>query len=731
MKKELPPKPKRSLQAGHPVLGVLFVACLYVGLFGVDFLLGADLRVMGVGDAATAQKVMARYGELLFFHQGRVLGCYAALGVCVGAGIQALVFLWERFAPVSPQRWPLFRRLWFSGLCALGLHVFLLSRAIILRPALFAETLFERGGWSRRAMVFLTHGAGGVLVWTLGVSLLLFVLLVPFLSMTVKMRPRRRNRWAVGCGVILTGLLVWAWPPKTRWFTRDPAAPKPSLLLIAVDSLRKDRLFAPRQMVAPAMTRLGTKSVAFEQAFVSVPRTFPSFVSLLTGRAPYHHGIRTMFPTLAERLAVPPALPKRLVQQGYRTAVYSDFCGEIFSRVDLGFSRISVPAFDAKELLLQRGVLVHRNLLPYVSGAGLGQTGLRLGRWAFPELEGVSELADPKLLAERALSYIADAKNQPFFLTVFFSTAHFPYAAPAPYYRRFLDPKYRGPFLYYKPPLTDVAGPEDVAAVQALYDGSVAAADAGVERLLDGLKALGRDRDTIVVLLSDHGENLYDEPGRGMGHGDHLEGDHAVNVPWFVYDPIHRFEPKTVRGLVRDLDFVPTMLGLLGLAGPQNPGPAGLKTEAYDGVDLGPLLRGEKQTLGLSALVETELWFTPSGPGFSSDQRLPYPDVTSTTDIGPLHDIAVSPQYRDLVTVAKHRALRTEQFKIIYRPTRRGPNYSLFDVSRDPRQIHDLAQSEPTLFRQQQAALFQALRNDPTVEIADDFILPKPAISGP
>ena len=46
----------------------------------------------------------------------------------------------------------------------------------------------------------------------------------------------------------------------------------------------------------------------------------------------------------------------------------------------------------------------------------------------FPELEGVSELADPKLLAARALRAIAETNRQgePFFLTVFFSTAHFP-----------------------------------------------------------------------------------------------------------------------------------------------------------------------------------------------------------------------------------------------------------------------------------------------------------------
>ena len=73
--------------------------------------------------------------------------------------------------------------------------------------------------------------------------------------------------------------------------------------------------------------------------------------------------------------------------------------------------------------------------------------------------------------------------------------------------------------------------------------------------------------------------------------------------------------------------------------------------------------------------------------------------MTSTTDISPDDDIAVLERYRDLVTVAKHRALRTERYKIIYRPTRNGPRYSLFDIVNDPREVHDLQTEQPALFK--------------------------------
>ena len=301
-------------------------------------------------------------------------------------------------------------------------------------------------------------------------------------------------------------------------------------------------------------------------------------------------------------------------------------------------------------------------------------------------------------------------------MTVFFSTGHIPYAAPAPYYRRFADPGYRGPFRYHKPPLLEGSTPADIAQVRALYDGAMAANDAGVAALLGGLRELGLDKSTIVVLLADHGENLYDEPGRGMGHGDHLEGDHSLRVPLLVYDPVHRFAPHAVPGLVRDIDVLPTLLGLLGAAAPAG---------ELDGVSLLPLLRGEKSSLGLTAFAETELWFTPAGPGFLADQRLPYPDVTATTAIAADDDIAVADRYRELVTVAKHRALRTEQHKLIYRPTRDGPRYSLYDVQRDPRELHDLSAQQPQLLAKLQAELFRLLAKDPSVVIDGGFVLPR------
>lgn len=738
-----------SRRGGGPLIGMVAVGLLFVLFFALDFLFGADLQVMGVSDPATQRMVMDRYGRLLLKHQARILGTYLAIGLMLGAILQLGIKLWERSGawprrrpqlsretPVElpPSPWSLARRLVVSLGLGLLVHLFLLGRAISLRPSLFSEALYDRGGLPRALMLELTHGRGPWFLSTVAAIALLFFALGPLLSLRSRRFLAELWTWhrlkllagAAGLGLLVGGAaLLWTRPPPPPAppSARAPGRP-PSILLIAVDSLRADRLFpglgmgtAPVRQPAPAIADLATRSVRFESAHVSVPRTFPSLVTLLTGRLPHRHGIRTMFPTQDERANAPPALPVLLRKAGYRTAVVSDFCGEIFSRIDLGFDSVAVPPFDAKTLVLQRSLTVHKNLLPYVSDAAAGTFGQAVAQGLFPELGSLAELSSPQLLTERALGQMRAfrAQGAPFFLTVFYSTSHFPYAAPGPYYRRFTDPAYRGAFQYHKPPLAEVTTPADVEQVRALYDGAVAANDDAVRQLLMGLAALGLAEDTIVVLLSDHGENLFDEPGRGMGHGDHLEGDHSLRVPVLLHDPVHRFPPHAVRGLVRDLDLVPTLLALLS-----QPAPAEL-----DGTSLLPLLRGERDSLGLSVLSETELWFTPSGPGFAADQRLPYPDVTATTSIAADDDIAVAERYRDLVTVAKHRSLRTERLKIIYRPTRSGPRYSLFDVIADPRELHDLSGERPELLAQMKAALFQALAKDPTVERDGDFLLPK------
>ncbi len=299
---------------------------------------------------------------------------------------------------------------------------------------------------------------------------------------------------------------------------------------------------------------------------------------------------------------------------------------------------------------------------------------------------------------------------------MFFSAAHFPYAAPAPYYRRFAQLGYDGPFRYQKPPLaTAPVTPVDAAQIRGLYDGAVAATDAAIARILERLERDGVADNTVIVLLADHGENLYDHQGRGMGHGDHLEGSVADHVPLVIFDPTHAPAPHDVPGVVRDVDVLPTVAALLGVAPPPH----------VDGVDLGPLLRGERASLDLDAFTETEFWFTNNGPGFGPDERLPYPGITGATDLAEDGDIFIKPEWQDTIIVAKHRAIRSGTWKLVYRPTRESAEWRLYDLSSDPEELHDVSATHADVRAALQRKLEAWMTSDGRTVMRGGFAVPR------
>ena len=701
---------RRVLGTG-PGAGALVLSLL----FALD-LFGASLDFMGFSDEKATNRILGRYGAHIVVSQLVILATYLVVGALLGGAGSLIGRAWDWARLRSTTR---LRSTVRGALTALGGHLVLLAHHITHYPQLYSEALYDRGGVRRAIMVALTDQAWTSVAYAALVALVVGLIVGPTfigrgraatagLAEACRAQARLHPRVAIAAaGVILcvgaAGLL----------HTRAPAIhsgdPKrPNLLLIAVDSLRADRVFAPDAASRfPALAALAARGVRFREQHVTVPRTFPSFVTLLTGRYPHHHGIRHMFPPEAARRAIGPALPWTLREAGYHTIVLSDYAGEIFSRTPLGFRDIGVPYFDMKTIVDQRGLQVHPNVLPYATSS--------LGRRLFPAVDALPERSDPALLADRAIAKLDDAGKTPFFMTLFFSAAHFPYAAPSPYYHRFTDPGYAGPFKYQKPPLATAAvTPADAQQIRGLYDGAVAATSDAVARVLKRLDEDGLADNTIVVLLADHGENLYEGDGRGMGHGDHLSGSAADHVPLVIVDPTRHFPPHDVPGITRDVDVAPTLAALLSV-----------KLAATDGADLLPLLRGDKPTLDLDAFAETEFWFTDSGPGFQPDERLPYPGITGSTDLADDGDIFIKPEWQDTIVVAKHRAIRSGHYKLVYQPTRTGVRWRLYDLAADPDEQREVSAAHPEVVAALRKKLETWMTSDGRTVMRGGFAVPR------
>jgi arylsulfatase A-like enzyme len=714
---------------GRKISGVLRSAITAPPLVGALYVLGlaawAGRRAKGddaeLGDVRRAEAIAAfiekRFAAEIARMTIGIVATAVAIGLVVGLVADALIRIRARTRAASKPRPTTVLALFESAAVVFAVHASLVLWAMADSPQLYAARWYALGGWPRTVQVIATDvlGPHGVVL----VALLSAVVYVRPRRLVVLVRralsPVRRALLALAPIAGLALLAPFAAKPAREALASPAAAPSSSpspssaqrmnVLILAADSLRADRI-EPR--VAPHLARLAAKGTKFEHAYVSIPRTFPSWVTILTGRYSHHHGIRSMFPTWEDRAKDFDAMPERFAKAGYETGVVSDYAGDIFGRIDLGFARVDTPSFDFRQLIRQRALERETPLLPVLHS--------RLGRRLFPVMRELNDAADPNLLAGDVERALEASKDRPFFLTVFFSTAHFPYAAPAPYYAKYTDPSYRGRFKYDKPVgLGEDAPPDadDVRQIRALYDGSVSAIDDAAGRVLASLERLGVADRTIVVVTADHGETLYDN-GHGQGHGDHLFGDEGTHVPLVVYVPGRA--PHVEPHVVRDVDLAPTLYDLTGVAAPHD----------LDGRSLAPAVDGQPIDPRL-AFAETELWFTEDIPALPPDLRMPYPGIMALTELDSRHNAEIVLR-RDVVAqtlMARHRMVKDDRWKLLYVPTRKGVKYMLFDVVADPAEIHDVARAHPEEVTRLEAELWRWMLEDPQMDKQGGFLVPR------
>ena len=692
-------------------------AALYVGtlLFLLDLRGIFSLSYFGHSSKEATRFALEHLGMQMVREQLRLFALQAAVALLGGLVAWGLLAArdWVRGRVPQSRWWRLVRGM----LVVLALHGYALARAMAWMPAVLADQWYLRGGWRASFQSFVSDDLGLVgLDFVAGLVVLAFVF-GPLVRARVRRawRPRRWWRHVPRAKLVFWGglpVLVLAGALGTVSWLLAPEPAKgnegPNIVILASDGMRTDRVYNPA--IAPHYAKLGADSAVFHRAYTSLARTFPSWVSLLTGRFPHSHGVRHMFPSPRVLSRIGPTLPRVLAARGWKTAVVSDYAGEIFSRVDLGFQSVDAPAFSFSEIVRQRGLKVHTSLLPYVTGS--------LGRRILPLVNGFPDASDPFLLERKVRARLRRLKDsRHFFLLAFFSVTHFPYSAPWPYYRRFVDKRYRGPFKYSKTRHLGEGKPSkaDIGQVRGLYDGTIAAADDAMASVLVELKRLGLAGRTVVVITADHGENLY-EADLGMGHGDHLRGEQALRIPLIVHVP--GAKGVQVQSVVRDVDLAPTLAALVGVDLPK-----------ADGRDLRPLIQGKKGDLGLDAFSETGLWFTSSGEGFEATDRMPYPEVLGgLLEVDAKHGflIRVKKRYEDLVIAAKHRCIVSGKWKLVYMPLPDGVHLHLYDVTRDQVAGKDLAASHPDVVRRLWARLKAWMLEDPRAEALGEYVLPKP-----
>ena len=697
-----------ALPPDRGMLGVEALA-LFTGASGlIAWIVAGDARwagilpamgVAGVGAAALLAKslidfsqtgphmreeVLTHYRRYTLFALARLTAWAFALMLFTGG---AGVLLYFMLNTVIGTPWSAGLAFIAAILGVLGAFSLQFIRKLRFNPGLLVASMHYRMSrlyrlWQWMTPAFITGLQGGAMG--------LVGLLLVAASWQLSKEGRIGDLMALWAATLFfAGTITWTgWQPLARAPRKQPTRAEdapPNILMIGSDTLRADRLGALgyHRALTPSIDALAATGTLFANCYVPCARTAPSLISMLTGTWPHTHGIRDNFvPDEDTRLKVD-ALPTLLKQGGYRTAALSDWCGSDMGKFSFGFDYTDLPEdqWNLKYLIRQGP----KDLRLYLSLF----THNRLGRLLLPELYylGGVPLTQPMgRRARRLVSRLAESP-QPFFLNVFYSTTHPPFASEWPWYTRFADPGYAGESKFAMARLTDPfdiirrqGAPKkefDLDQIIDLYDGCVAEFDDEVGKMLAHLETCGLAGNTIVVVYSDHGMEFFEHDTWGQGNS--AVGEASPRIPLVIRDPRLPARGK-IDDVVRTIDLAPTLLELCG-----HP-----TTSNMDGVSLVGCMGPDCACPELDAFNETGIWIADI-PGLP-ETHLRYPNLLELIEVPNRGSgtLAIKPEYCETIFAAKDRMIRRGCWKLVYQPLNDGHLLQLFDVEADPMCKQDL-----------------------------------------
>ncbi len=657
---------------------------------------------------------LERYLGFLVWQNVRVLGAYLLLAAAAAVAVWPAVAWW-----LGRSRRPgRLAAAWRGLLLAALAHGYFTLRLVESRPYFVSADYY--GHWFYRVLGAPPEPLRGLLAG------LLFGVL-PWLAGGAAAGWYALRGWRAGrlgrAVVVAAAAVVVAVAGGVRWFDGGRAAAvgavadsAPNILVLASDSLRGDRLgyagYRPARGdgaaaagVSPAIDGLAGRSVVFENCFTPLASTIESTTSLMAAEYPHTHGLRQMYPgreELARTAGRVVPLAARLREAGYDTAAIGDWCAAVYEVLPLGFEHVEVSSFDNFRVYMTQAVLLEHKVVPlYLDN--------RLGYRLFPEIRSFAEFVTPQVVTERVVRRLGERARdrRPFFWHVFYSCNHLPYRSPEPFCTMFSDPGYgggnRGGVAFDIDEFiggTDLeekwrALPEpEVRQVRALYDGCTRMFDACVGEILAALRRHGLDRRTIVVVTSDHGDDLY-EPGATLGHGlGFIGGDQANHVPLVMHIP--GTEARRIGQTVRVIDIAPTLAELAGVGRPPE----------WEGRSLAGWLRGGEGPESRPVYAETGFPFIQFRVAGVERPPLPPMDEMTFIDESFNHQFVLRPEFAQRLVAAKERCLRTARWKLVCTPTATGGrHFRLFHLPDDPHCQHDLSERRPEVCGRMRGAL--------------------------
>ena len=409
---------------------------------------------------------------------------------------------------------------------------------------------------------------------------------------------------------------------------------RPNILLFTIDACRPDHFgcYGYGRNTTPNIDKIASEGVLFTHAFSQSAWTTPGMISIFTSLYSPTHGVDAKDRTLKDDVLT---LPKVLKKNGYVVPVLPKFV-DIPNYWHLGFDVVDKERFSGEE-------------------------------------------------GEDLLKLLEAYKDQRFFIWYHYHGLHLPYNPQNPYDKIFQEdifgslPAETESIARVKTKSVIKNGSvsfnrAEKKAVVALYDGQIRQLDDYMGQLTEKMKKWGILDNTLIIVTSDHGEELFEHGF--IGHASTSLNaklyDEIIHIPLIIRWP-KKIKHKIVDELVQQIDIMPTILDMLGL----------LPSEGLQGYSLLPSIQGKPANNLRPVFCETILG------GYQSTKEM---------------------------EEIKLRCVRTKEWKLIYTntPTRNVSSgglddgkYELYNLSSAPKEEKNIFENHPEVAKELKKKLFQ------------------------
>ena len=296
---------------------------------------------------------------------------------------------------------------------------------------------------------------------------------------------------------------------------------EPNVVLIVIDTLRADHLpfLGYEKNTSPFLGEIASKNIVFENAFSASSWTSPSTASIYTSLYPFQHGVIMCFaPSRGNKIELN-RIPDEI-------KTITEVLGEngyatygVSENINIGEEENFTQGFD------------------------------RFEKFAYPKNKINQQLMD--------WSEEMKSKNK-YFLYIHYNDPHKPYFKRSPWYEKKEDPRDN---------------------LISRYDSEINYVDEKIKQLYEFFEW---DRNTLLVVTSDHGEEFWEHDGQG--HGGTLYSE-VIHIPFIVQLPEEERIRKRIPENVSNMDILPTIREFLGIK----------SNEVEEGMNLMPLIRGKRK----------------------------------------------------------------------------------------------------------------------------------------